>query len=88
MFEQSEFLHRFTQIDPGFMMILIPFFLVVYFLPAILAVFFNRRHLTKIFLANIPAGLSWIAWVALIIWAITGKRKSQQEKKSSADQAV
>ena len=43
------------------------------FLPAILAAFLNRKHFKKILLACIPAGLSFIAWFALIGWAVTGK---------------
>lgn len=48
-------------------------FLVVWFLPTLLALVFNRQHLGKIALLNIPAGLSWIAWFALLVWAVTGK---------------
>ncbi|MFT4653671.1 MAG: hypothetical protein ACJA0G_000617 [Kangiellaceae bacterium] len=47
--------------------------LLVWFLPAILALFFNPRHAKLIALACIPAGLSFIAWGALILWATTGK---------------
>ena len=48
-------------------------FLVVWFLPSVLAAIFNRQHLGKIALLNIPAGMSWIAWFALLAWAVTGK---------------
>lgn len=47
--------------------------LLLWFLPAILATFLNRKHFKKILVACIPAGLSFIAWFALIGWAITGK---------------
>lgn len=46
---------------------------VVWFLPTLIAVVFNRQHLGKIAILNIPAGISWIAWGALCIWAATGK---------------
>ncbi|PTB84641.1 hypothetical protein C9988_04200, partial [Pseudidiomarina aestuarii] len=48
-------------------------FLAVWFLPSLLALIFNRKHIGKIALLNIPAGLSWIAWGALCVWAVTGK---------------
>lgn len=54
------------------------FFLAVWFLPAIAAIFFNRRHLGKIFLANIPAIASWMAWLALLAWAVTGKVRNRK----------
>tara|TARA_R110002126_G_scaffold12196_28_gene53291 strand:- start:685 stop:963 length:279 start_codon:yes stop_codon:yes gene_type:complete len=49
------------------------FFLTVWFLPSLLALVFNRRHAGKIALLNVPAGFSVIAWVALCVWAVTGK---------------
>ncbi|MFT6270584.1 MAG: hypothetical protein ACJAVV_003423 [Alphaproteobacteria bacterium] len=49
------------------------FVLLVWFLPAILALFFNPRHAKLIALACIPAGISFIAWGALMLWATTGK---------------
>ena len=49
------------------------FFFTVYFLPTLLAVFFNRQHLAKIAVLNIPAGFSLIVWGALVLWACTGK---------------
>jgi len=47
--------------------------LVLWFLPAILAAFLNRKHFRKILVACVPAGISFIAWFALIGWAVTGK---------------
>ncbi len=57
----------------GFWLWFIPTFLVIWFVPSLLAIFFNRAHLKLIFLANIPAGMSMIAWGGCIIWAVTGK---------------
>jgi len=48
-------------------------FLALWFLPSLLALIFNRQHIGKIALLNIPAGFSWIAWFALLVWAVTGK---------------
>jgi len=47
--------------------------LIIWFLPAMLALIFNRKHFKLILLACIPAGLSFIAWGGVLIWATTGK---------------
>ncbi|MDP5137016.1 superinfection immunity protein [Rheinheimera baltica] len=83
MFEQTEFFHQLSQMSPLFWVAFIPSFLAIYFLPSIVASFRNRQHLGKIFLANIPAGFSWIAWVALIVWAFTGKQKKSVEQTAT-----
>ncbi len=46
---------------------------LVWFLPVLLAVFFNPKHLKLIALACVPAGLSFIAWSGVMVWAVTGK---------------
>lgn len=46
---------------------------IIWFLPAMLALAFNRKHFKYILLACVPAGLSFIAWGGLMIWATTGK---------------
>ncbi|MCD1596826.1 superinfection immunity protein [Rheinheimera aquimaris] len=57
-------------------------FLAVWFLPSLLALAFNRQHAGKIALLNIPAGFSWIAWVALLVWAVTGKLSNKLAAKA------
>ena len=57
-------------------------FLAVWFLPSLLALAFNRRHAGKIALLNVPAGFSWIAWVALLVWAVTGKLSNKLAAKA------
>lgn len=57
-------------------------FLAVWFLPSLLALVFNRQHVGKIALLNIPAGFSWIAWVALLVWAVTGKLSDKLATKA------
>lgn len=73
----QQFLATFTdawqQADLVFLVGFGLLFLVVWFLPSLLALVFNRQHAGKIALLNIPAGFSWIAWVALMVWAVTGK---------------
>lgn len=61
--------------------IFIPLFLIIYFLPAILAFMFNKKYLKIIAVANIPAGFSMIAWFALIIFAITGNASDKLIEK-------
>lgn len=58
--------------------------LLIWFLPAILALFFNPKHFKLIALACIPAGLSFIAWGALIVWATTGKVIDKFRDKDTA----
>ncbi len=45
----------------------------LWFLPAILAMIFNRKQAKLIALACIPAGFSVIAWSAVLVWSVTGK---------------
>ena len=47
--------------------------LIFWFLPAVLALMFNRKHFKYILLACIPAGFSFIAWGGVMVWATTGK---------------
>jgi hypothetical protein len=49
--------------------------LILWFLPAILALIFNRKYLKAIFLACFPAGFSFVAWGGLLLWAVLGKSK-------------
>ncbi|MDX1538505.1 superinfection immunity protein [Arsukibacterium sp.] len=72
MFDSTEWLHVYQQSSAGFLLWFVPLFLVIYFVPSLIALFFNRKHLGKIVLANIPAGLSVIAWCALIGVAFSG----------------
>ncbi|WP_406828760.1 superinfection immunity protein [Microbulbifer sp. ARAS458-1] len=83
----SDFLELLAQMDPVQTVGFVIFFFAIWFLPSLLAIFFNRGHLGKIFLANIPAGLSWIAWVALLVWAATGKMSGKLAKKYKAEGA-
>lgn len=81
MFEHLQLLESLEQTNIFVWILFVVLFAAVYFIPGILAVFFNRRHVGKIFLANIPAGFSLIAWGALIVWAVTGKQKTGKRKE-------
>jgi hypothetical protein len=54
----------------GFILICV---FILWFLPAMLAFAFNRKHFKYILIACIPAGFSLIAWGGLLVWATTGK---------------
>lgn len=73
----ADFINTFTnnaeQASLLFWIAFAVFFLIVYFLPTLLAAMFNRQHLVKIAVLNVPAGFSLIAWGALIVWAVTGR---------------
>ncbi len=73
--------------ESGNAIVLIFSFLFIWFLPAIISIFLNRRHFKKIFLACIPAGFSFIAWFGLVGWAVSGKvlEKYKQKANSSKD---
>ncbi|WP_299977652.1 superinfection immunity protein [uncultured Pseudoteredinibacter sp.] len=79
-------LERFSQFDSTalwtehgvFLLIFIPLFLAIYFLPSLVAFVMRRESKKKILLANIPAGLSWIAWFGVLAWAVVGKLEEEK----------
>ena len=58
---------------------------IIWFLPALLALLFNRKHFKLILLACIPAGLSLIAWTGVMVWAISGKAVAKYGNNSEAE---
>ncbi|NRA84694.1 MAG: superinfection immunity protein [Gammaproteobacteria bacterium] len=80
----DQYINAFSEVSAVQLAVFIPMFLVVYFLPAMIAIFRNRNQLKLIAIANIPAGFSWIAWFALIGWAVSGKelKKIKLTKKN------
>ncbi|MFA0813439.1 superinfection immunity protein [Microbulbifer epialgicus] len=80
----ENFLEVLNGISPVKGFLFVVFFLVICFLPSIIAYFLNRKHFAKIFAANVPATLSWLAWIALLTWAITGKVRNKKEERVSA----
>jgi uncharacterized membrane protein len=77
------FMQAWLQADLVFLVVFGLLFVIVWFLPSLLALLFNRQHVAKIALLNIPAGFSWIAWVALVVWAVTGKLGDKLAEKAS-----
>jgi hypothetical protein len=61
--------------------------LLVWFLPAILSLFFNPKHTKLIAIACVPAGLSLIAWSGIMIWALTGKVFDKFQDKIPAEKS-
>lgn len=78
----SAFSTAWQQADVLFLLGFGLFFFVVWFLPSLLALVLNRQHAGKIALLNIPAGFSWIAWLALLVWAVTGKLSNKMAAKA------
>ena len=54
----------------------------LWFLPALLALVFNRKHFKLILIACIPAGFSLIAWAGVLVWATTGKAVDKYANRS------
>ncbi|RYV03841.1 hypothetical protein SOPP22_02185 [Shewanella sp. OPT22] len=80
-----EFLNEiFTSENYGLIAAVAVVTIFLWFLPALLALFFNRKHFKLILIACIPAGLSVIAWSALMLWATTGKVASKYTSKFKA----
>ncbi|MEC4726322.1 superinfection immunity protein [Shewanella sp. D64] len=74
-----------AQENYAFMMLLALGVLIIWFLPAMLALIFNRKHFKLILLACIPAGLSFIAWGGVMVWATTGKVVDKYAKKNKSE---
>ena len=65
----------------GVWLVVIPLTFIIWFIPTLLAIFSNRNHLKKIFIVNIPAGFSFVAWGACIVWAVSGKVSERFKSK-------
>jgi len=69
----------------GFIVIVSILAVALWFLPAFLSLFFNRKHFKIILLACIPAGFSLIAWSGVLIWATTGKVAEKYSKRTKSN---
>lgn len=83
----QEIIDTLQQQGLGFWLWFLPLMLVIWFLPTILAAFFNRKQLKYIAIANVPAGMSFIAWGGCIVWAVTGNLW-QKKTATPVDQQV
>ena len=82
----DEFLTNLENITGPEMILIGALMLVVWFLPALLALFFNRKHVKLILIACVPAGLSLIAWSGVMVWAVTGKVVDKYRDKTPVTQ--
>ena len=79
----NEFLTNLSQITGPQMFLIGALVLFVWFLPAMLALVFNRKHFKLILIACVPAGLSLIAWSGVMVWAVTGKVVDKYRNKTA-----
>ena len=80
----DNFLTDLQQISGPHMLMIGALMVFVWFLPALLALFFNRKHFKLILIACVPAGLSLIAWSGVMVWAVTGKVVDKYRNKTPA----
>ncbi|GAB2189771.1 superinfection immunity protein [Sessilibacter sp. MAH2] len=69
------------------LMILLPIFLVGYFLPTIISFVLKGEQKSKIFFANLISGISWFAWFSVLFWAIRGSKSvsNNNDEKTIAE---
>ena len=53
-------------------------FLLIYFLPSIIAIFSNKSNTVAIVMLNLFLGWSFIGWVVALIWSVSKDRQQQQ----------
>lgn len=72
----------FATTDPMLLMVVGALVLLTWFLPALVALVFNRKQFKLILLACVPAGFSLIAWSGVMVWALTGNMLNRFRKKA------
>ena len=72
----------FATTDPMLLMVVGALVLLTWFLPALVALVFNRKQFKLILLACVPAGFSLIAWSGVMVWALTGNMVTRFRKKA------
>ena len=72
----------FANTDPMLLMVVGALVLLTWFLPALVALVFNRKQFKLILLACVPAGFSLIAWSGVMVWALTGNMVNRFRKKA------
>lgn len=58
------------------LILLIPF-LIIYFLPTIIALSRKKTNRTAIFLLNFFLGWTFVGWIVSLVWACTSNNQSQ-----------
>lgn len=69
----NEFLTQFENASVMQWSFVIVLMVFIWFLPAMLALIFNRRQAKLVAIACVPAGFSIFAWSAVLVWSVTGK---------------
>ncbi len=72
----------FTTTDPMLLIVVGALVILTWFLPALVALVFNRKQFKLILLACVPAGFSLIAWSGVMVWALTGNMVNRFRKKA------
>ena len=72
----------FATTDPMLLMVVGALVLLTWFLPALVALVFNRKQFKLILLACVPAGFSLIAWSGVMVWALKGNMVNRFRKKA------
>ena len=72
----------FATTDPMLLMVVGALVLLTWFLPALVALVFNRKQFKLILLACVPAGFSLIVWSGVMVWALTGNMVNRFRKKA------
>ncbi len=72
----------FATTDPILLTVVGALVILTWFLPALVALVFNRKQFKLILLACVPAGFSLIAWSGVMVWALTGNMVNRFRKKA------
>ena len=72
----------FTTTDPMLLIVVGALVILTWFLPALVALVFNRKQFKLILVACVPAGFSLIAWSGVMVWALTGNMVNRFRKKA------
>lgn len=72
----------FATTDPILLTVVGALVILTWFLPALVALVFNRKQFKLILVACVPAGFSLIAWSGVMVWALTGNMVNRFRKKA------
>ncbi|TPV59083.1 superinfection immunity protein [Aestuariibacter sp. GS-14] len=75
------FAQLFTTADPLTLTVVGALVVFTWFLPALVALLFNRKQFKLILMACVPAGFSLIAWSGVMVWALTGNMVNRFRRK-------
>lgn len=76
----ADALANFRPDNLGSLVIMVSLAIIVVFAPTAIAILRHHPNRRLIAAVNFPALFSWIAWLGILIWAITGRRSATIEK--------